>query len=110
MPNDGNFKELIVDDGWHEFEPHVLFDNPQLITVGTWKVWDIYCWCCGVLQFGTKEFKRNAVENAPVDIWFVVPNLNPVDCNCSQLVPLTQLVHGCNHCEKRNIYNIKQIF
>ena len=57
-------------------------------------------WCAAV---GTKEFKRNPVENAPVDIWFVVPNLNPVDCNlnlvgcnlnpvdcnCSQFVPLT---------------------
>ena len=64
-------------------------------------------WCAAV---GTKEFKINPVEDAPIDVWFVVPNLNSVDCNCSQLVPLTQLVHGCNHCGKRNIYNIKQIF
>ena len=42
MLNDENFKELIVDDGWHEFEPNVLFDNPELITVGTWKVYETF--------------------------------------------------------------------
>ena len=38
MPNDGNLKELIADDSWHEFEPNVLEDNPELIMVGIWKV------------------------------------------------------------------------
>ena len=100
MLNDGNFEELIAVDGWHEFKPNVLEDNPELVTVCTWKVYEAVVAGAGAgAVVGTKEFKRNGVEDASVDILFVVPNLNPVDCNCSKLVP-RRLVDGYSDCAK----------
>ena len=71
-PSDGSEKELRAVDGWHEFEPNVLEDNPELVTIGKWKLNEVDV--AGAVV-GTKEFDKNGVKDAPVDVLLVVPNL-----------------------------------